>query len=399
MKILVIAYHSYKDPICKGLLLEYIKDYIKKGKKNILFELVTFESYEYRLGANDIKAIEKELSGLNIYWKRIPYHNGTLLLLKKVYDLVLLFLFCWKRRKKYSVLLGFTSLSGSLVYIISSLLKMPFVVMNVEPHSDYLVDFGDWKRGNLKYKILRYLERQQVAKAVLTGIPTTAGIGDFPYANTRLLPTSINVNHFNYTTKQRNNIRNEIGATTKDIVLVYLGKFGGIYYTIEQVKQIYTSLYGLNKCFFFYVITPNQVKEIHTNLAESLPKGRFYVRKKILLEEVRNHLSASDIGMLFIPPFPSQKYRCPIKTANYLACGIPYIINKGVSDDDIIAEKEGVGVSITDIFNISKKEADNLAVLCSENKDYIRKKCKEVVVRYRGIENTRVFFDEAFALV
>ena len=67
-------------------------------------------------------------------------------------------------------------------------------------------------------------------------------------------------------------------------------------------------------------------------------------------EEVPSYLSAADVGLAFIKPCFSKLASSPTKYAEYLACGLPLIINSGIGDSDALITQEGAGVMVND-FN------------------------------------------------
>ncbi len=66
---------------------------------------------------------------------------------------------------------------------------------------------------------------------------------------------------------------------------------------------------------------------------------------------LHQYLSAGDLGVVAIPPTPSQVFRTPVKSAHYWAAGLPLVIPAGVSDDADIAAIEGVGIVVPDILS------------------------------------------------
>ncbi|MEP4669796.1 MAG: hypothetical protein ABJZ91_13300, partial [Cyclobacteriaceae bacterium] len=107
------------------------------------------------------------------------------------------------------------------------------------------------------------------------------------------------------------------------------------------------------------------------------------------LSEISGFISAADIGVLAVPPLPSQVYRTPIKTANYLLCGLPYVTNRGVADDDIVAEQYKIGVVIKDLTLESAESCvAQIENLMKEPIDELRDKCRKVAVDLRGLKNT-----------
>jgi glycosyltransferase involved in cell wall biosynthesis len=51
-------------------------------------------------------------------------------------------------------------------------------------------------------------------------------------------------------------------------------------------------------------------------------------------DEVPSYLSAADVGLSFIKPCFSKLASSPTKNGEYLACGLPLILNAGIGDSD-----------------------------------------------------------------
>lgn len=128
----------------------------------------------------------------------------------------------------------------------------------------------------------------------------------------------------------------------------------------------------------------------------NVPKENYSVSPVIPYNEVNQHISASDLGMLAVPSLPSQKYRTPIKTANYLLCGLPYLVNAGVSEDDEIAQKHKVGVVINSIDTLDTSTIAEINSLLSNDPTAMRQKCREIGIKYRSLGNMIGLLDQIF---
>jgi glycosyltransferase involved in cell wall biosynthesis len=64
--------------------------------------------------------------------------------------------------------------------------------------------------------------------------------------------------------------------------------------------------------------------------------------------EVPSYLSAADAGLAFIKSCVSKMASSPTKNGEYLACGLPLIINAGVGDSDALIDQWQAGVLIRD---------------------------------------------------
>jgi hypothetical protein len=58
-------------------------------------------------------------------------------------------------------------------------------------------------------------------------------------------------------------------------------------------------------------------------------------------DRVTQYLSAADVGMALIKPCFSKRSSSPTKYGEYLAAGLPIVINRDVGDGAVIAERGG----------------------------------------------------------
>lgn len=398
--IVAIGYHSYKDPIMEGLLVQYLKG-INHEKTHI--HLITFEQKQYFVNEEERKSIQKALAAKNIYWIPKKYLTGGIFILfKKILNFLTAFHELRKINKRDSVnaVLGFTSLSGAISYAVSRFYRLKLIILCFEPHSMYMRDFKIWSNKSLSYIILRKLEKLQVKNADILVVPTRHtlqlvqqwGISGKLFQ----MPICVDENEFMFSNDARSLIRSKIGCGDKKVIL-YLGKFGGIYYSLEEVIGFYHQLYKANNSLFFYIITPEQSEIVEKRLEEiNVPKENYSVSPVIPYNEVNQHISASDLGMLAVPSLPSQKYRTPIKTANYLLCGLPYLVNAGVSEDDEIAQKHKVGVVINSIDTLDTSTIAEINSLLSNDPTAMRQKCREIGIKYRSLGNMIGLLDQIF---
>lgn len=401
--VVVFAIQSLKDPLFQGLMYQYMQAY-NKQKEPVKFYVFTEEHDAYKMSEAEQAQLQEELKKQDIYWNPLKYRGGRFIVFKKIYSIFNFFWKVWRVKRKYKVdtILGFLVMAGAYSYIVSRLLRMNLIVFCFEPHSEYMIDFGTWSKSSLKYKILSNLERREAKKAKYITGPThhtmellkELGAEGKQYR----VPISVDTEKFKFDAQMRQELRKKHGIPDDRYAILYLGKFGGIYYNEAKVAEFCKRLLDANPKFFFFTITPNPTEDIQKAYRNvGLKDSDFVVLNKIPYEQIEGYISASDIGLVAIPPLPSQKYRTPVKIGNYLSCGIPYIVTRGIADDDDLAEQENVGV-VYDSLEVEDFDAPlpKLLELTQEDRIIQQERCRAVAIEHRGIHNSVETLDHIF---
>ena len=79
---IILLYNSYKDPLCQGLLVSYIKEITKEEK--YVFHIISYEQEKFKLSHEEEAKEKTELAALDIFWYPQTFHTGRFLLLKKL---------------------------------------------------------------------------------------------------------------------------------------------------------------------------------------------------------------------------------------------------------------------------------------------------------------------------
>jgi hypothetical protein len=353
--------------------------------------LITYEQERYAVSATEKIKIQEELRTYGIEWYPQRFHTGKFLIFKKLYDLLVGLLTVAQIRVKYrtQLIFAFANVSGAFSIILSKLFRMKFLIYSYEPHAEFQAELGLWKRNGLPYKVLSSLERYAglYGDYVLTG--TQYMVDDLRAAGARgkilRAPTSVDEKRFVFDHVAREHIRKGLGIGNRP-TLLYLGKFGGLYYEKETAMFCKYLKEHINSLFFL-IVTPNDNNEVREWFHEAgFADNDFTVSGPFT--NVVPYISAADVGLNAIPPSPSQKYRSPTKTAEYLLCGLPYVTCRGVSEDDVIAEQYGVGTVLERFDELSVNRIyPTIQKILEEDKDTQRARCRHVGVKYRGKSN------------
>lgn len=394
--VIICASHSFKDPLFNGLMYQYILAHQQAEPQKYRYHIITEEQEAYALSQQEQQEIQKKLSQQEIFWHPVPYRGGKFILFKKLWNFIGLFLKIWgiKRREKTKVIVGFLAIAGGYSYIISRILRLKLMVFCFEPHSLYMKEFGIWSGKSLKYKILNKVEYLQATQANYVTGPTIHTISLLKKWNSKAqlfrVPISVDTQKFTFSAIDRQQIRQQYQIPDNRYLMMYLGKFDGIYYSVQEVAAFCKRLVDFDERIFIFTISPSPSQEIEQAYLEAgLSNGDFVVLNKIPYDQIEGYISACDMGMVAIPPLDSQKYRTPVKIGNYLACGLPFLLNRGIADDDIMAEEENVGLVFESLdakhFNAPLPK---LKAFMEEDKVALRARCRAAAIKHRGIQNS-----------
>ena len=109
--------------------------------------------------------------------------------------------------------------------------------------------------------------------------------------------------------------------------------------------------------------------------AQGYSDGDFFIQK-VAPAEIPRYLSAADAALSFIKPCYSKQASSPTKNAEYLACGLPLVVNGGVGDTTELTEADETGVVIDNFSPEDYRNALEKLDKMLENKAALADKCR-----------------------
>lgn len=400
---LALIYNSLHDPLFSNLVYRYMQHQSEQHLE-YNFHLVTFEQQKYALTKTEREATKVDLTGERIYWHPLTYHTGRFMLVKKFYDFLTALITVLRIRSRHrpDLILAFANTSAAISYVVARLFNTRLMVYSYEPHSEFLAEFGSWRRSGWRYRLLNGLEERvgREADFILTGTEhMRKDLTGVAQGEVYRAPSSVDEGTFSFRAKARDVKRAALGIGEQK-VLVYAGKFGGIYYD-EEIGAFCAEMHRLDPDWYFLFLSPTPEEQVRQSLeAGGLSSECYHLTEAHSADEVAEWLSAADAGLTAIPPYPNQKYRSPVKVGEYLMCGLPYITCRGVSEDDQWAEEHRVGVVVDEISaGNAEKAVHELNELLLEPAELLRLRCRETGIAYRGRGQVDALFDEILARV
>jgi glycosyltransferase involved in cell wall biosynthesis len=216
------------------------------------------------------------------------------------------------------------------------------------------VDAGHWRQGGLRYRLTKSVERRLFAAA--DGVVTLTN-KIWPIINKweglsgrevihEVIPCCVDLELFKFKAEDRRQRRTELGLRNR-FVVVYSGSIDGWYLT-EEMADFFAGLVRDRPEAHCVWLTPGKHDRIRALMTERGIAPDRYTVLAAASKDVPSYLSASDAGLAFIKNCFSKQASSPTKTGEYLACGLPIIINAGIGDSDQLILEEKAGALIRD---------------------------------------------------
>lgn len=329
--------------------------------------------------------------GSNIIDKIIDYYNAWNLLQKN------------HKITEYDLIIARSSFSGIFAYFLFLKYKIPFVVESFEPHSDYQINIPNgWSKYGIRYTILNIFEFILKKKSKLL-LPVSNSYKKALIAEGILekkiivQPCCIDYSVVKFDDNIRNQIRKELKIPNENLVGIYVGKFGGIYYENEAFDLIGDLNILLKRKFSIILLTPNDnlflINQLTLRGLEIENINILYVEPQL----VYKYLMAADFGFNFHISSKVSNCFSPIKNGEYWSVGLPIIIPTNIGDDSNIIQKYNLGIVHDFKYRIDEFKVEQLQNLI--NYLNIRDKIINKTIQFRSVDIIKKSYEKMFKIL
>jgi glycosyltransferase involved in cell wall biosynthesis len=245
------------------------------------------------------------------------------------------------------------------------------------------VDAEHWREGGIPYRITKATERRILAatdgivtltERVWPIIKKWEGLRGRDVHH-EVIPCCVDLSLFKFSDEERVRRRAELGLGDR-FVVVYSGSFVG-WYSNEKMADFFASFRkrkGNVHLLWLTTGSHDKVRELMTS--RGIGSGDFSVLS-VASAAVPSYLAAADAGLAFAKSGMSRVARSPTKNGEYLACGLPLIINAGVGDSDALINDWKAGVLIEEFSEAQYEEAGRAIEAMTARPD-VREKARAV---------------------
>lgn len=389
-KTLYLCYFGLREPLVQTQVLPYLREIIKGG---VEAQILTFETNPKETWtADEIAETKRKLLAEGIVWNFLTYHKrpsapATL------FDVFCGAFYAWRlaRREKIDVFharVHTPAMMGALAKVFLFGKNKPKLLFDIRGFfPEEYTDAGIWKENGELYKSVKKIENRLLktsdAFVVLTErareilFPESAANGFEKQGKpVEVIPCCVDLQRFDAANEDsRREMRGKLNIENR-FTLVYVGAFGGWYLT-KETADFYGELKRKIPDAFALILTQSKAEIIEPLLRErGFSEGDFFIRK-VLPDEIPLYLSAADAAVSFIKPCYSKQASSPTKNAEYLACGLPIVVNDGIGDTTKFTEDDKTGVVIKEFSAESYRKALAELDKLLENREDLAARCKK----------------------
>ena len=408
-RVLFISYNGMLDPLGQSQVLPYLRELSKKG---VVFTLLSFERRDAfeNDGPARCAELQRELAHQNIEWHWLRYHQ-TPSVPATAYDVLRGILSAKQlvRKNRIEMVHARSHIAATIALALKKQLGVKFIFDIRGLMAEEYVDANHWKQNSLPFRISKTMERRALAGA--DGIVTLTEkiwpiIRDWDGLRGRAVPHEVipccaDLKAFKFSAVEREKRRAELRLSDR-LTVVYSGSIDGWYLT-EEMADFFAQLLREDPGAHFLWLTPLKHDRVKGLMNERGINPDRYTVKAALPSDVPSYLSAADVGLAFIRSCFSKQASSPTKNAEYLACGLPVIINAGVGDSDALVTQSEIGALVEEMTNADYAKAITRVQKLLTDRDALRDATRDTAVKLFdvsrvGVERYARLYERVLAL-
>lgn len=395
-RVLYISYNGMLDPLGQSQVIPYLRELSRHGAQ---FTLLSFErAWALERDATQAReALRSRLAADGIDWHWLRYHQKPSLP-ATAYDVAQGLCVAQRlvRRKKIRMVHARSHIPATIALALKKWfgVKMIFDLRGLM--ADEYVDADHWRPDSVPYRLTKRVEHRAFVAA--DGIVTLTN-NIWPIIKSwnglrgrevihEVVPCCADLERFRFSQEDRSRRREELGLQDR-FVVVYSGSIGG-WYLMEKMAEFFAAFRKRRKDSHFLWLTLGSAEEIDELMRTHGIAGSNYTVRAVTPADVASYLSAADAGIAFYKPGMSRLATSPVKVAEYLACGLPLVINTGIGDSDALITREKVGALVTDFNETEYAKAATTIEGLREDQVETRARIREVAERLFDVRTVGV---------
>lgn len=379
IRVLYLSYDGAMEPLGQSQVLPYLRGLASRGAA---IHLLSFEKPADLRDRTRLEAFRADLASQGIGWTPLRYHKHPTLLATGC-DVVVGVVRAARIVKARGIRFvhARSYVAGLMGWLLKRTLGVRFVFDMRGFWADERVEGQLWPPGSAVYRLAKRVERRLLADAdeivTLTArarqtVQQWPGLG---VARVTVIPTCVDLQRFPAASGSR--------APGAAPVFLYSGSLGTWYGLPEMLRFL-----GVARKRFpgsRLMLLSRNVEEVRRELPQAgLPEDSVAVAS-VPHDRVAAHLAGAHAGLAFYRPGWARQATCPTKIGEYLATGMPVVVNDAVGDVRELIGANRVGSVLTAFSREAYEQAlDELERLWADPGCPAR--CRRVAESYFSLE-------------
>lgn len=397
--ILYLSYDGILEPLGESQVLNYLE------RLSVSYD-ITLISFEKRSDISEesrLLQFRERLEKVGIHWHPLRYHKSPAVL-STAYDVARAWWYAWRWQRRHQS--GIAHARGYVAGLVALLVKQRprirflFDMRGFWPEEK--VEAGHWTRSSIPYRAAKWCERHFFERSDAIVSLTEAGVRQFmtlgyqigPDVPVKVIPTCVDMHRFRSGTRDQSLV-DSLGLAGCTVIGC-VGTMSGWYLRKEMLA--YLALFASQVANVkVLVVTREDHHCLQTDAAlAGLDAGRL-VLVRATFEEMPSFVRLMACGLFFIRPTFSKKGSAATKLGEFLACGVPVVINAGVGDSDRIVRDGRAGVVLPDITQKSfedSMEAVQAMLADSDTQHRCRRTAQDIFDLDQGVRSYKTLYNQ-----
>lgn len=402
VRVLYVSYDGVLEPLGESQVVSYLE----RLATDHAITLLTFEKPEDLSDRTRVTAMAQRLDAARIAWVRLRYHKRPPVV-STAFDVMHGILrarrVCQRSRIRIAHARGYVP---ALIALAARRANGAAFLFDMRGFwVDEKVEAGHWSRDGLLRRVGKWWERRffHAADAIVSltaeGVRTLPQLGyhvpsDVPV---EVIPTCVDLQRFAPAPKDPDLVAT-LGLAGS-CVIGCVGTMSNWYMRREMLQFLAYVTQSLAHARILMVTREDHDALRRDAEAAGVPGQRLVLTRARFVEMPR-FTRLFDAGVFFIQPLLSKRGSAATKLAEFLACGVPVIINDGVGDSGAIVTQRRVGVCLPALDGASL-EASLPQVRAMLADSALGDRCRQVAAELfdldRGVERYRRLYQQLAA--
>jgi glycosyltransferase involved in cell wall biosynthesis len=402
VRVLYISYDGALEPLGQSQVLSYIE----RLASSFDITLLSFEKARDLADAARVQSLRERCAERGIRWVCLRYHKRPRLLATS-FDLLVGTLTGLWLALRYRIRIAHARgyVASVIGVVLQRVLGLWFLFDMRGFWADERADAAHWTRGSAIYRVAKRCERQFVESADAIVSLTAAGIDvirDFGYkirptTLMEVIPTCTDLARFSPGPKDAV-LAQRLGLAGS-VVIGCVGTMSNWYLRgsmLEYLAYLIGTIDGIEGLVVTY---EDHALLYEDAIAAGVPPSRLHLTR-VAFSEMPEFIRLMDLGLFFIQPAVSKKGSVATKLGEFLASGVPVIINDGVGDAGLIVRQGGAGVVLPDTSPASfEASIGNVKALLED--PGVAQRCRRTAQRWfdleMGVDKYRRLYEQSAA--